>query len=254
MIRKTFFSQARILGLSIGLGLLCGCGSQDPAQDPVQLAKTREGIVREAALSYASRYALYWESQKINEHVQKNTRPLDAVFNFNALYLTNNLLPPVLVETTQNVNASDPNILRISDRMIQIIRPASFMSVAPSWRHYLMMAFPIPEKPIGNLLPRSALERQVWDEAIAMGWKAGRIQASQIFRNHIGTLQRDYTGMVLYFKLLAQGMISPSHAAVADLGVTGDGQSMQLNDRLVKITSQSELLPDRMQQWKPAFH
>lgn len=253
MLRSLITHSLRLLCIT-GLGmLLYGCQSQDPPQDPKLRQEVREKIVTEAALSYASKYALYWEAKQTNRHMMQQARMLDQIFDFRAITLGYNLLPPILRESRHNVNAESNTILRVSDRFIEILQPATFMSVIPTWRQYLLLQYNKPEKPNHNLEPKNPAERRVWDQALVQGWNAGRLQASQIFRNHSGILQRDFIGMVLYHQLLAQGMISPSHAATANLGVTGDEKSMQLNDRMVKITAQSKLLPHHTAQWKPAL-
>ena len=66
-------------------------------------------------------------------------------------------------------------------------------------------------------------------------------------------MQRDIAGMILYHKLLSQGMISPTYSSTANYGITGNSQSMRLNDRIVKITKASELTPNSSTSWKPAL-
>ena len=65
-------------------------------------------------------------------------------------------------------------------------------------------------------------------------------------------LKRDYTGMVLYRTLLAQNMISSPAVSKADLGVTGDANSLRINDQIMRITADSTLNPDS-KLWQPVL-
>ncbi|MEC8978225.1 MAG: type IV secretory system conjugative DNA transfer family protein [Pseudomonadota bacterium] len=232
------------------VSLLIGCSVP---KEPTQAAKNqRIGLVRETAVSYASQYALYWEGRFLNDHMDRFSRTLDKIFDFRALLLPNGVVPPVLQESFKNVALRDRNNIRTSDRLIRIIAPSRFSTTSPSWRDYLSLNFPKPEYPVHTLLPKTSEERAAWDAGLVDGWNAGRWQASSIFQVNVGTLQRDFVGMVLYYKLLSQGMISPTHSAVANLGVTGNANVMQLNDRVVKITSKSELQPHKTNHWHAA--
>ena len=137
--------------------------------------------------------------------------------------------------------------------MIKIIKPARFSSAIPTWRNYLHMNFKKPDLPQDKMLPQNPEEREVWDKGLTEGWTIGRWQARSIFAANIGMMQRDMMGMILYHKLLTQGMISPTYSSIANLGITGNGKSMYLNDRLVRITSESELRPHQSSTWRPAI-
>lgn len=251
--KKSWASLRLFLSLMVTLGLVTGCGSNQIAVNPEVQHKIRANLIRETAMSYASKYALHWESIQINKHLQSNAKTLDHIYNFRPLLLANQLIPPILIETKQNVQTDNPNLIRMSDRSISIHAPARFSTAIPSWKSYLFQHYPLPDRPVSALLPRNQAELKVWNEAIKIGWRAGRQQAAQIFRVNIGALSRDYRGMILYYQYLAQRMITPAHAAHANLGITGDETSMQLNDRIIKITNQSKLLPQSIEQWKPAL-
>ena len=241
-----------LLTLLMLLGLF-GCGSSGSSVNPEFKREARQTVVRSTAVSYATKYALYWESVSINNHMDRVSRSLDGTFNFRELLLTNEVIPPILRESRNNVNVEGGRNIRVSDRMVEIIESARFSSAPPTWRNYLHMDFQKPDLPQDKLLPESADERAVWDEGLIEGWHIGRWQARSIFASNIGLMQRDITGMVLYHKLLAQGMISPTYSATANLGVTGNGRAMHLNDRIVKITADSQLTPERVSSWHPAI-
>ena len=244
-------NHLRIPIIVMALVNLGGClsGVKEPSEAAKQV---HIGVVRETAISYGTQYALHWEANYVNDHLDKHARELDTVYDFRQLLLDNSVIPPILEESRQNVTAGDPRQIRVSDRLIRIVKPAVFSTVSPSWRDYVYMRFPLPDAPNEKLLPRNKEERKAWDAGLIEGWNVGRWQAKSIFYSNIGMLQRDFTGMVLYHSLLAQNMISPTHSSIANLGVTGDGQSMQLNDRVVKITTESTLQPNQVDQWNAA--
>ena len=235
------------------LMLLSGCGSSSGGVDPEIRKEARRTVVRSTAVSYATKYALYWESVSINNHMDQVSRKLDNTFNFRELLLKNEVLPPILRESADNVTMTNPKNIRVSDRMIEILEPARFSSAIPTWRNYLHMDFKKPDLPQERQLPETVEERAVWDEGLVEGWNIGRWQARSIFAANIGLMQRDITGMILYHKLLTQGMISPTYSSIANFGVTGDGRTMHLNDRIVKITKDSALTPERLSSWRPAI-
>ena len=242
---KPFF----LLGLLL---VLSGCGSSH-TEIPPAAKQAHIDVVKETAISYATQYALHWEAQYINNHLDTRSRQLDGIYDFRQLLLENSVVPPILEESRKNVTVGDSKNIRVSDRLIRIVKPAGFSTVAPSWRDYVYMNFPMPDYPNEKLLPKTNDERKAWDQGLAEGWSVGRWQATSIFYANVGQLQRDYTGMILYHNLLAQNMISPTNSAIANLGVTGDGQSMQLNDRVVKITTESSLQPKKVDNWHAAI-
>ena len=233
--------------------VLGGCGSSGSNVNPEVRSEQRRILVKSTAVAYATKYALYWESAYINNHLEAVSRNLDNTFNFRQLLLQNEVIPPILRESTGNVTMTNATNIRVSDKMIEILHPARFSSAIPSWRNYLHMSFKKPDLPPSKMLPENTDERAVWDEGLVEGWKIGRWQARSIFAANIGIMQRDIAGMILYHKLLTQGMISPTYSATANYGITGNGKIMHLNDRVVKITKESQLTPNHVSSWKPAL-
>ena len=77
----------------------------------------------------------------------------------------------------------------------------------------------------------------------------------QIFTDNLARLKRDYAGMVLYKKLLAQHMVSAPFVARTELGVTGGGSDMRINDQVLRITALPSL-QSNSRKWKaiPVAH
>lgn len=211
----------------------------------------RVQALTEAGMTIGAQGALALRSQQIDTILTKDTKLLDQAFNFNALMLPNNVLPPVLVEGDRTLNLADDNTIRIADRTYKIDQQARFVTAPPTWHDYLWMDFPKPDKPDNSLLPKNKTETKVWDQAVQDGWKKGVDQANSIFAENVARLKRDYEGMALYKKLVDQNMVSTPYVATTALGVTGNGNQITINDKVKRITALPQLNPDAAN-WKPA--
>lgn len=199
--------------------------------------KIRESALRETALTLGAQAALAYRAKEIDEELVKQTRYLDTVFDFNALVLENNVLPPVLVEGRNELNLADSNTIRVSNRTYKVYKQARFITAVPNWREYLWMDYTPPETPHASLLPVTRDEQHIWADAIASGWEKGSEQANTILEESIARIKEDFNGMILYRKLLAMNMVSPPFVSQSDLGVTGDGDEIHIDDRVLRITA-----------------
>jgi defect in organelle trafficking protein DotC len=205
------------------------------------LSSIRLQALQDTAMGISARSGLAMQAQAINQQLEKQDRELRQVFNFNALLLEHNVLPPVLAEGRDSLNLADDDTIRLADRTYQIVSQARFVTTPPQWREYLWMDYQKPELPNAVLLPKSAEEKRVWDKYVETGWQQGIKQAEQIFADNLARMKRDYAGMVLYRKLLAQRIVSAPFVAKAELGVTGGGSDMRVNDQILRITAHPSL-------------
>ncbi len=207
--------------------------------------------LKEAALGYGVRSGLARRSYEINKILDDNQKLLDGVFNFGALLLDRSVLPPVLSEAQNSLKQPDGDTIRIADAAYRIDRQAVFVTAAPNWRDYLVRDYRYKvDAPAGLLLPRNDNEKKVWQQYAWQGWSVGVRQANAIFEQSLMRLERDFKGMILYRSLLAKGMIGKPYVAESNLGVTGDGTAMNVNDRIFRITSKPMLETDATV-WKP---
>lgn len=246
------------IGLILGL---TGCGLRtqtDKLQNleklSVSASKTKTGAIRsqglrDTALSVGARGGLAWRATQINNILSQHENMLYRLFNFNAMLLEKNVLPPVLTDARNTLTLGGIDTIRIADRTFQIIEQAKFVTAVPTWRDYLWLSYTPPETPDKSLLPRNREERIVWKKFINEGWRAGIQQAEIIFKENIARLQRDYKGMILYRTLLAQNMVSPPFVAQLDMGITGGGADLTVNDRVLRITA-FPTLQNNSQEWK----
>ena len=203
----------------------------------------RQALTEEAA-SLGARAGLAYRSNQINQMLKQQEQTLDDTYNFRGLILHNNVLPPVLIEGHNSLNLAGPNTIRAAQRTYQIVSPPHFVTAAPTWRDYLWMNYKAPDLPSKALLPSNDAERKIWNASIKQGWQNGVIQGNSIFSTNLGRLKRDYTGMILYRKLLKQNIVSAPFVAQADLGVTDDSEDVRINDRILRITALSSLNPN----------
>jgi len=214
-------------------------------------SRIRETAIKETALSLGAQAGLAKRAWAINNELTAQARYLDTIFDFNALILEHNVLPPVLLEGRNTLNIADLQNLRISNRTYKVYKQAHFVSVAPNWRQYLWMDYKMPEIPVSNLLPKTAAERDVWRKFVAKGWDKGMEQANNILEDNVARIKEDFAGMVLYRTLLAQNMVSAPFVSNTDLGVTGDGSELHIDDRVLRITALPALNTDS-KSWRAA--
>lgn len=213
----------------------------------------RAQALRETALSLGARGGLADRAQQINGTLLNYEPLLAKIFQFYGILLDDNILPPVLVEARNTLNLAGNDAIRIADRTYKIIAQARFVTAPPTWREYIWMSYDVPELPDRSLLPRTKPERIMWERDLEEGWQAGLKQADLIYRENVNRLVRDFNGMIMYRKLLAQNMVSPPYVATMDMGVTGNGDDMAVNDRVLRITAFPQLQASG-EGWKTEIH
>lgn len=202
-----------------------------------EMSQLRMKALEDSALSLGAQGGLAWSSASINQQLDRDKKLLETTYNFNGMMLSHGVIPPVLAEGNFSLNLSDPNTIRVADKTYKIIEQARFATTPPNWREYLWTSYSKPELPRKFLLPRDADERKVWVENIHKGWQKGVEQSYSIFQQNLARLKRDYSGMILYRKLLQEKMISPPYVSRTELGVTGNGSDMRINDQVLRITA-----------------
>ena len=243
----TFAKKAQTLTANVGfvsLGNLPS-GSQ-------YVSRIRLKALRETATTLGARGALAWRSMQIDHTLKKEAKYLSHIFDFNQLVLNHDVLPPVLTEADRSLNLASGNSIRLASKIYKIVNPARFVTTAPTWRSYLWMTYKKPTLPDHTLLPNTQAEASVWNAYLKKGWKKGLQQANDIFATNLSRLKRDYTGMVLYRKLLDQHIVSAPFVAQTNLGVTGNSKELRVNDRVLRITAPSKLQTNS-KRWTPVL-
>jgi defect in organelle trafficking protein DotC len=218
------------------------------------IGQIRLEALKEAATTLGAQGGLAWRSKQIDKTLKEETDNLDRVFNFRALLLNHNVLPPVLTEGDQLLNLANPDTIRLANKTYKIIAQARFVTAPPNWRSYLWMSYKKPAVPDKTLLPRDAQEQRIWIKHIDNGWKKGIVQANNIYQDNLARLKRDYNGIILYRELLDRNIVSKPYVAASNLGVTSNNDQTQLyiNDQVLRITALPKLNP-KSKTWKPVI-
>jgi defect-in-organelle-trafficking protein DotC len=222
--------------------------------------RLRAPALRDNALRYGAQGGLAHGSRQIQNALRDRATELGRIYDFNALLirqpsLPGGILPPVIVESQEPMEQQDGGrTLRVADRFYEILQQARFVSAAPLWQTYLDMEqyTRFPEQP-AEPLPRTEAEREMWRRFVTEGWNEGLEQAIEIFQANMRRLQRDFVGMTRYARLLEEGKVSAPVVADANLGTTGTGQNMRVDDRVFRITRDPRLNVSNPREWSPAI-
>ncbi len=220
--------------------------------------RLREEALHEAAVSFGARGGLARHTWEIMQALRTHEASLDATFDFRQLLVpvSSGLLmePPIVSEADDaSVVAERGQEAAVATKIYRINQNARIVTVPRNWRTYLERDWGNVTPPPTTLLPQDDDERDEWDEWVQVGWREGYQQADDIFQADLDRLVRDYTGMVRYRTLLAQGIISAPYAAHQDRGITGGGNEMRVGDQAITITGSSQLNPNAAR-WTPADH
>lgn len=205
------------------------------------LSHLRVKSLKDSSMSIGAQAGLAWASGHINKKLEHDRKHLDSIYNFNGMMLSHGVIPPVLEAGDNTLNLADPNTIRVSDRTYKIVKQAQFSTTAPNWREYLWLSYSKPELPDSTLLPKTNEEQAIWRDGIRAGWQKGIEQSYSIFQQNLARLKRDFNGMALYRKLLQEKMISPPFVSRTELGVTGNGSDMRVNDQVLRIVELPKL-------------
>lgn len=211
----------------------------------------RSKAMKEAASSYGARSGLLRGNWETREALKKVAPTYDVLFNFSTLMLLDQqpvekggdgrarlIRPPVVVQARNAFNQLDPRMINERDAVYRLETNVAFASAPPNWRTYLYrdVGETVAALPHFSLMPRTSEEKSRWDGWVSEGWQAGYLQAKAIREADLNRLARDFEGMVLYYDLVAQHVLSLPLVAARNDGVTGDDNNMNVNDITLRIT------------------
>lgn len=227
-------------------------GSDSKNQATSEEPSMRSKAIQEAAQSYGMRGGLLFRTAQIRVSIDRSAGDLDQTWNFGPLMLLDlqpgevvgtmrgrYIIPPVITRAQQIFRQDAPNLIRLVDQTYRIESQARFSPTQPTWRTYLYrnLGETTPTRPHASLLPRTDAEKANWDRWVAEGYEQGIAQANQYFEVDLNRLVRDFTGMVLYHDLVLQHMVSLPYVATANAGITGDADTLNINDVTLRITA-----------------
>lgn len=220
----------------------------------------RFNAFRTSGVSFGSCAGMNRRQDEIRVEVEVEARNLDAIYNFAALAIRADtpgmptcktgdckvtttegyIIPPVLSHLKQTYSQKSDDLIRVSDAVYKIRSQAHFSSAPPTWRSYLQTAFKFEDCAAPPVELKSQQDREAWDEGVKEGWARGYDEGAKVLRENLERLNRDFLGMVLYHKLLRLGMVTRPIAAGASMGVTGDANTMHVNESVYRIQVKPE--------------
>jgi defect-in-organelle-trafficking protein DotC len=239
----------------------------------------RAEAIQEAAASYGARAALAHQLTAYKNSIMRDAHKMDRLFAFERQVLSipidaskattaagkgngeyAAILPAVILSGKDMDSFPNADEMRIADETFKIYADEKLIPVdkatgrpaAPSWRDYLFFSFQKVEKPHATLMPRTPQENALWDEWVSRGWSEGESQAKQMIEAGWARLDRDYNGMATYHAAVGQGMATRPEVGQTRMGVTGGGKEMRVNDRVLRITDHTTLVPDSKKWSRPA--
>ena len=197
---------------------------------------SRFDVIYQEALVYGTQSGLHYRGSQLKNFIDKYESEWET-FNFTPLMLAKGkVVPPVIVESKQNLQSSDRYTLRGTDRSYRILDQVKVVNNPINWRQYLIINIPKPTVPDEEFLPLNPEEDHFWKLGMSQGWEVGVSQANSVYLENIRKLQRDYVGMVTFHIMLKRGMITNPVTSTTTLGVTGEiDETMNVNETIFKI-------------------
>jgi len=227
--------------------------SADSVQKPA-ITPARASILKEAAMALGSRKGTADRSAVLVSELEARGDRLDKIYRFGALVTKSGVLPPVITEARDAVEATSDQ-LRVADRMYRIVARSRLITTPPSWRDYLFVGLRLTqgnEMPAAAVLPKNDAERAYWKEEVLLGYEYGKKLADEILNSNRARLDRDYMGMLRYSELLNKGMVSEPMVAVAPAVVSGDRNQINVGDTLYRVTDHGGFVTDA-KKWQPTI-
>ena len=215
----------------------------------------RSRRMRQAALAWGAAHGQARRSWEIARSYYERKDRLDASWNFRRVSIpapmaAGWIVPPVIQRAGAAWSGGERQA-EAATEYYQIIRPGRLAGKLPDWRDYLPLPAAEPEAPANALLPESEEVKQ-WREWAAEGWLAGLKLAEAEHREALARLERDFTGMLEYRRLLAMGMLSDLvvEAEHWPAAIDGNGDILRVGGRRIRIVTDAEFNADT-DTWKP---
>ncbi|MEJ6002653.1 type IV secretory system conjugative DNA transfer family protein [Paucibacter soli] len=219
---------------------------ENPASpEAAGMPSIRFNAIRETAVTFGAQAGLARRSYENLARLDRQAHQLDVIYNFQALLMEGNVVPPVLSETSDVYDQSNDDLLRVIGKVFRIEQQARFSYAPPTWRAYLMMGYEFDKNVVAAVSPQNDQERNLWKTAVEEGFKLGSDQADSILKENFARLQRDFLGMVKYHQMLEAGMVTKPYVASTRQGVIrADDGSMHVGEVFLRITASPDFVGD----------
>ncbi|WP_119344385.1 type IV secretory system conjugative DNA transfer family protein [Facilibium subflavum] len=192
--------------------------------------------IQQAALELGIQSGLYKGQTLIERALDRMAPMLYQSYNFNALTLQNNILPPV-IETGYNQSNVSANARKVTvnGQVYHIVKQAHFVSNVPTWRDYLITGFTKPAIPDRSVLPQNDTEKTLWKKEVQYGWQQGIVQACDIFKQNMHRLNRDFRGMIMYYQLVNRDMMLPPYVHSQSKAIVHNSDNLSIDNHLLDL-------------------
>lgn len=209
----------------------------------------RQKAISEAAQAYSAQTAYCYRLHQIGLRLDQKKNALDSLFDFSALLLNGSRVqPPVIQEVDGSFKLENDNLASTTTKTWRILEPAKIVAAAPNWRAYLNTECTKPLQPNPVLMPKSAQDEKSWKTGVKEGWPMGVSQADTSFEMNMNRLKRDYKGMLNFFVLAKNGVVSTPILATGDVGIRADGNMLSVGQRVFRLTDTGKFNPSK--DWK----
>lgn len=214
--------------------------SSDKEKESLIAGDIKMKAMYDYAKAVAIRAAMTSRISDIQGVVEKHSRELDAIYNFEPLMIQKRVVPPVITEARDLYNQSSSLQIRLSKALYNIERQAYFSSTAPNWREYLRFnsegsAYGKFGYFGGDMQPKTKMESEIWADATRKGWELGARQANVILEQAMGKLNRDYTGMVRFHTMVLEGKLTMPSVSNYNLYDSNNGSRLIIGEELLEI-------------------
>lgn len=210
-------------------------------------SQIRLDMVSEAALSLGLRSGVAAASKEIIDGVKSRQMQLDRIYQFAVMFTESGVYIPPVIQQTKDQMTTDGVVMRFLGVQYKIIKPGRLAFNPPSWRDYLFVGLSPepPELPNAILFPKTPKEQAIWDAGVGKGYEMGRKQAYEAYRINTNRLDRDYMGIALYDSLRQRGLITPEVVAQSQTVVSGDSETLNMNERVLQVTQDPAMVIDQ---------
>ena len=216
----------------------------------MQIDEQRYKAINDNAVAYGMQAGYAYQLAVIRLALNDRSVALDNLYNFTRFIMQGRILPPVITLVENRVQQTDDDTIHVGLFNYKILSDARLVTQAPNWRSYLLYAVDTPKRPKFALNPEIKAERELWTKAVAKGYQRGVMMANRNLYEGWLQLDRDYRGIIKYYELLYQGVVSRPYMTVNAQDIVGDGKNMTVGDTVLRISVKPEFVLNR-NQWQP---
>lgn len=210
----------------------------------------RERAILQAAESFGSQAGYCAGVAQWNQWAENHAQVLNGAYDFASLLVDGGrVLPPVILEDSDSYQQKGRGLAVTAQTTWHILRYGRIVSVAPTWRNYLLQSCAPPLKPNPVLLPKTDADQAAWKAGIQKGWEMGELSAKKSFQLGLHRLTRDYAGMLRFWLLHKRGVMSAPMLSTGEVSMRVNGRTLSVGERIFRLTGEGSFRTPK--DWKP---